>query len=619
MVRALISSTGFVASVAWSPDGKLLATGGEGVCLWETETGGLVRKLPINGGHIFSLAWAPAGQRLALAVTMGKLGIWDLASGATPVFHDAPVSDIRSVAWSPDGQMLAIGARDGTVTVWNAASYALRRTLKSPAGLSINSVAWSADSRLIAGVESSAKGGIVVWDAATGEVRRSLPREASGYFSLAWSPDGRLIAGGTYHANAAVVFSAETYERLWTATLRGGHSLAFSPDSKMLAIGEIDGTLNFCKAETGELVRTIPGHGQEISAAVFSPDGTQPASTHTDAQGAVQRWNVATGELQGQASVDSWPISLAWSPDGHTVAVGTAFGQRDPTHLWDTRSDSRPRPLSTRSVSRGFAWAPDGRTLAIVGDDLSIWDTVADRLLRELPGKGDVMAYSREGRTLAVGADREVLLIDPTNGQSRKVLKGAKSKIDSVAWSPDDKRLVASTEQHELCLWDVDSSQILSGWSEPLSWKGTPLLAWQEDGRAILCGNFLCANLWDTASGTLIRTLTGHMNSSGVPAASQKLVAFPGQSLIRLRRIADGELSRTLLPLRDGQSAVLSPDGHFRGSPGVEKEFVCVVQTKTGQETLSPEEFSQRYHWKNDPRRASGVSEPVGPAAAGNR
>jgi WD40 repeat protein len=229
------------------------------------------------------------------------------------------------------------------------------------------------------------------------------------------------------------------------------------------------------------------------------------------------------------------------------------------------------------------------------------------------------MAYSREGRTLAVGADREVLLIDPTNGQSRKVLKGAKSKIDSVAWSPDDKRLVASTEQHELCLWDVDSSQILSGWSEPLSWKGTPLLAWQEDGRAILCGNFLCANLWDTASGTLIRTLTGHMNSSGVPAASQKLVAFPGQSLIRLRRIADGELSRTLLPLRDGQSAVLSPDGHFRGSPGVEKEFVCVVQTKTGQETLSPEEFSQRYHWKNDPRRASGVSEPVGPAAAGNR
>jgi hypothetical protein len=92
-------------------------------------------------------------------------------------------------------------------------------------------------------------------------------------------------------------------------------------------------------------------------------------------------------------------------------------------------------------------------------------------------------------------------------------------------------------------------------------------------------------------------------------------VALAGPNLIRLHRLDDGQLVRTLLPLGGGHWAVVSPDGHYYGSPGVEKEFVYVVQTENGQETLTPEEFSKKYGWKNDAKTLSlsrNAMEPKG-------
>jgi hypothetical protein len=65
----------------------------------------------------------------------------------------------------------------------------------------------------------------------------------------------------------------------------------------------------------------------------------------------------------------------------------------------------------------------------------------------------------------------------------------------------------------------------------------------------------------------------------------------------------DGRVLGVFLFQRDGKYALISPDGHFRGSPGVEKELVYVVQTDQGQDTLTPEEFARKYNWKNDPSK----------------
>lgn len=105
--------------------------------------------------------------------------------------------------------------------------------------------------------------------------------------------------------------------------------------------------------------------------------------------------------------------------------------------------------------------------------------------------------------------------------------------------------------------------------------------------------------VWDVASGRL-----DHAFQADAAAVSPdgQLLATRGQSDVRVHRLADGALDRTLLALRDQQYAAVSPDGHFAGSPDVEQEFVYVALTDDGEQiTLTPAEFEQRFGWQNDP------------------
>jgi hypothetical protein len=104
--------------------------------------------------------------------------------------------------------------------------------------------------------------------------------------------------------------------------------------------------------------------------------------------------------------------------------------------------------------------------------------------------------------------------------------------------------------------------------------------------------------VWDVKAGRLLRRIADDGDAISPDA---RLVASRGASAIRLRQTEDGKLLRTILWLRGHKYAVLSPDGHFRGTPDVGRELVYVVQTDTGQETLPPADFATRYGWKNDP------------------
>lgn len=103
--------------------------------------------------------------------------------------------------------------------------------------------------------------------------------------------------------------------------------------------------------------------------------------------------------------------------------------------------------------------------------------------------------------------------------------------------------------------------------------------------------------VWD-AAGELLRTIP---DNGGTFSPDGRLVASRGASSLRLWNLEDGQYLRTLLTLRDRQYAAISREGHFSGSPDVQLEFVYVVQTDEGQQTLTPAEFSERYGWKNDP------------------
>jgi WD40 repeat protein len=136
-------------------------------------------------------------------------------------------------------------------------------------------------------------------------------------------------------------------------------------------------------------------------------------------------------------------------------------------------------------------------------------------------------------------------------------------------------------------------------------------LGWRDDGLTLISGSTSEVCVWDALTGRLVRTIAA---DGGAISTDGLLIASRGQTAIRIRHTEDGKLLRTIVTLRDKQYAAISPDGHFSGSPGVEQEFVYVVQTDTGQETLTPDEFAAKYGWENDPNRMNPESASVAPS-----
>ena len=117
-------------------------------------------------------------------------------------------------------------------------------------------------------------------------------------------------------------------------------------------------------------------------------------------------------------------------------------------------------------------------------------------------------------------------------------------------------------------------------------------------------------HVYEAVSGELLRTLQapGYVGSvlSLAWSPDDKLLACAGGSAtcsILFWDTKTGELRGKLLSLGSGQGLVINPEGHYRGTPGIENQLVYVVETDRGQETLSPEEFTKKYGWKNDPER----------------
>ncbi|MBO3462317.1 serine/threonine protein kinase [Aetokthonos hydrillicola Thurmond2011] len=288
------------------------------------------RTLLGHSGWVTSIAISPDSKILASGSWDNTIKLWNLATGEqirTLQGHSDPVI---SIAISPDGDTLASGSRDNTIKLWNLATGEQIRTLEGHSDL-IRSVAISPDSRTLA--SGSLDNIIKLWNLATGEQTRTLQEHSDGVnsflalvntaYSIAFSPDSKILASGSYDSTIKL-WNLGTGEQI--RTLQGHsksvYSVAISPDGKILASGSADNTIKLWNLATGGQIRTLQGHSSEVNSVAFSPDGKTLASGSDD--NTVKLWNLATGEpirtLQGHSGSVR---SVAFSPDGKILASGS--------------------------------------------------------------------------------------------------------------------------------------------------------------------------------------------------------------------------------------------------------------------------------------------------------
>ena len=537
-----------VCDVAWSPDGRHIASAGvDGdVGLWDSSGNDEPTWLK-HSGVVLSVAWSPDSKRLASAGGDGTIRVWDVGEGRALFTLRGHEGGVFAVAWSRDGTRLASGGDDRTVRIWDATADAVPRVLRLRGRVA--GVAWSPDGKRVASADRDWT--LRIWDPDSGEETRTLVGHINWVTRVAWSPDGTRLASSSNDLTVKVWDPAAGKVLL---TLRGHdqsvRDVAWSPDGQRLVSAGDDQTLKLWPATRDAEAVTLRGHTFEVTAAAWSPDGARLASASSDGtvkvwdgraepetlalrgqqvawsrgakpqlasadvDGTVTIWDPVRGEVQATLRGHKGPVHcVAWSPDGIRLA---SAGQDETIRIWDVpRGEEMARLKGHTAPVLAVAWSPDGFRLASAGMDqtVHIWDVASGRCAQTCSGHGrwvDSVAWSPDGKRVASAlSDATVRVWDLSTGREERIVRGHTARVRAVAWSPDGRWLASCGDDQTVRITDVvtgRTTRTLRGHT-----ASVVAVAWSPDGTRIASASVdRTAKVWDVATGQETLTLVGH-------------------------------------------------------------------------------------------------------------
>ncbi len=391
--------------------------------------------------------------------------------------------------------------------------------------------------------------------------------------SVAFSPDSNVLAtGGT-----------DGMVRLWEAASGReilsckGHtdwvrSVAFSPDGKTLASVSSDQTVKLWNINTGECLNTFQEHTSRVYSLAFSPDGKTLASGSADQT--VKLWNINTGAcLNTFQEHTCWVYSLAFSPDGKTLA---SVSSDRTVKLWDIGTSECLKTLQGHNAwISSVAFSPDGKALASASADqtVKLWNISTGECLKTLQGHSGwvySLAFSLDGKTLAsASADQTVKLWDISTGDCLKTLEGHTSKVRSVAFSPDGQFLVSGGDDKTVRLWDISTDECLKTLQGHSNWVRS--VAFSPDGQFLVSGSDnSTVRLWDISTGECRKTFQGHTDqvfSVAFSPEGKTLASGSSDPTVRIWDISTGKCLKILKGHKSWvRSVAFSPDGQTLAS-----------------------------------------------------
>jgi WD40 repeat protein len=390
-----------VLAVAFHPDGRHLASGSRDstVRIWDLDRECELRRLVGHQGDVRAVAFLAQGAELVSGSFDRTLRVWDFETGVARRVLHGHEHWISSLAVSPDGDRIATGAYDGSVRVWDPELTRVGDPIRDHAAI-VRDVAFSPDGRLLA--SASFDGTVRLVEISTRRTAAVIGGHGARVMAVAFHPSGDLVATASNDHRVRLWDAAEG--RLIAALTPhrdGVHALAFSQDGRLLATGSKDGRALVLDAQSLETRHTLE-HGAWVDDLAVDPTSRRLATVAND--GILRTWDVDAGAELWQQRAERPQSTLAYSPDGGTIATAVGAGR---IALWEAEDGELRAILSGHSGSVwGLAFSPDGERLASVGDDASvrIWDRESGVEMLVLRGHESWIwgvAFSPDGSLLA--------------------------------------------------------------------------------------------------------------------------------------------------------------------------------------------------------------------------